>query len=267
MSRKSRSTSDLLVIADNKKPLALAGIMGGMDSAVTLDTADILLESAFFDPAVIAGKSRRARHWRRIRRIASSVASISQRPRRRWSARRNLCSKFAAARPGRYAKPSATLPERKPVRLRRDARAAPARHRVQRRGKLTDVLRRLGYAFETHGDEFLVTPPSYRFDLAIEEDLIEEIARIYGYDKIPANPPDAPAAMLPASEIAHQRQHALRSLMVARDYQEIVSYSFVDRQWEIDFCANERSGRAGESDCRAHERDALQPAREPGRLP
>jgi phenylalanyl-tRNA synthetase beta chain len=103
--------------------------------------------------------------------------------------------------------------------------------------QIAGILHRLGFAFDAHGDEFLVTPPSYRFDFTIEEDMIEEVARIHGYDKIPANPPIAAAAMLPAPE-TRIGSYALRGLMVARDYQEIVSYSFIDRRWEIDFCAN-----------------------------
>lgn len=226
---------NLLVIADNNRPLALAGIMGGMDSAVTPDTKDILLESAFFDPAAIAGKSRllgfgsdSSYRFERGVDFAATAQAMEHAT--------QLVLEICGGKAGPVCEAKATLPEREPVRLRRT--------RVRRllgieftEQQIADILRRLGLVFETHGDEFLVTPPSYRFDLVIEEDMIEEVARIHGYDKIPANPPSGPAAMLPATETRISTT-ALRALMVARDYQEIVSYSFVDRQWEIDFCAN-----------------------------
>lgn len=226
---------EFLVIADKAKPLALAGIMGGMDSAVTPNTKDILLESAFFDPAAVAGKSRvlgfGSDSSYRFERGVDFVATAQAIERAT-----QLVLEICGGKAGPVCEAKATLPERKPVRLRRE--------RAQRLlgiqldvGHITEVLHRLGFIHETRGDEFLVTPPSYRFDLVIEEDLIEEIARIHGYDRIPANPPTAPASMLPATE-ARVGVKTLRTLMVARDYQEIISYSFVDRQWEADFCAN-----------------------------
>ena len=227
--------SSLLVIADSEKPLALAGIMGGLESAVTPDTEDILLESAFFDPSAIAGKSRvlgfsSDSAYRFERGVDfSATAQAMERATR-------LVLDICGGKAGPVCDATATLPERRPVRLRR-ARAQRLLGIEFTAQQIAGILHRLGFAFETRGDEFLVTPASYRFDLAIEEDLIEEVARIHGYDKIPANPPVAMAAMLPARETRNSIK-TLRGLMVARDYQEIVSYSFVDRQWEIDFCAN-----------------------------
>jgi phenylalanyl-tRNA synthetase beta chain len=106
------------------------------------------------------------------------------------------------------------------------------------RGQVSDILRRLRLEFSAAEGEFRVTPPTYRFDLSIEEDLVEEIARIYGYDRIPATVPAAPAVLLPVPETRRDAA-ALRSLLVARDYQEIVSYSFVDEAWERDLAGNE----------------------------
>jgi len=227
--------ASLLVIADDRKPLALAGIMGGMASAVTPDSRDILLESAFFDPAAIAGKSRvlgfsseSAYRFERGVDFAATVQAMERATR--------LVLDICGGTAGPVCEATARLPERKPVRLRR-ARAQRLVGIEFTAEQVADILRRIGFAFDAHGDEFLVTPPSYRFDFAIEEDLVEEIARIHGYDKIPANPPVATAAMLPATEMRISI-NALRGVMVARDYQEIVSYSFIDRQWEIDFCAN-----------------------------
>jgi phenylalanyl-tRNA synthetase beta chain len=227
--------ANLLVIADSKQPLALAGIMGGLDSAVGLDTRDILLESAFFDPAAIAGKSRMlgfgsdsAYRFERGVDFAGTARALERAT--------QLVLEICGGKAGPVFEARAALPERKPVRLRR-ARAQRLLGIDLSNQQIAGVLRRLGFAFETHGDEFTVTPPSYRFDFTVEEDLIEEVARIHGYDRIPANRPSAPAAMLPATE-TRVSVKALRALMVERDYQEIVSYSFVDRQWEIDFCAN-----------------------------
>ena len=227
--------ANLLVIADSKQPLALAGIMGGLDSAVRLDTRDILLESAFFDPAAIAGKSRMlgfgsvsAYRFERGVDFAGTARALERAT--------QLVLEICGGRAGPVFEARAALPERKPVGLRR-ARAQRLLGIDLSNQQIAGVLRRLGFAFESHGDGFAVTPPSYRFDLTIEEDLIEEVARIHGYDRIPAKLPSAPVAMLPATE-TRVSVKALRALMVARDYQEIVSYSFVDRQWEIDFCAN-----------------------------
>ncbi|MBI2291646.1 MAG: phenylalanine--tRNA ligase subunit beta [Betaproteobacteria bacterium] len=227
--------ASLLVIADDRKPLALAGIMGGMESAVTPDTRDILLESAFFDPAAIAGKSRvlgfssdSAYRFERGVDFAATVQAMERATR--------LVLDICGGKAGPVCAATARLPERKPLRLRR-ARAQRLVGIEFTAQQIADILRRLGFAYDAHGDEFLVTPPSYRFDFAFEEDLIEEVARIHGYDKIPANPPVGTAVMLPTTE-TRISINALRGLMVARDYQEIVSYSFIDRQWEIDFCAN-----------------------------
>ena len=227
--------ANLLVVADDSRPLALAGIMGGVDSAVTPDTQDILLESAFFDPAAIAGKSRllgfgsdSSYRFERGVDFAATVAAIERAT--------QLVLEICGGEAGPVCEATATLPERKPVHLRR-ARAQRLLGVEFSEQQIIDILRGLGFAFETHGDEFRITPPNYRFDLAIEEDMIEEVGRIFGYDKIPANPPHGLTAMLSAAETRVDAA-ALRALMVARDYQEIVSYSFVDRQWEIDFCAN-----------------------------
>jgi phenylalanyl-tRNA synthetase beta chain len=226
----------LLVIADARKPLALAGIMGGKDSAVTLDTGDVLLEGAFFDPAVIAGKARElglsSDSSYRFERGVDFAATLQAMERAT-----QLVLEICGGTAGPVCEASATLPLRKPLRLRR-ARAQRLLGIELSNQQIAAVFRRLGFEFDAHGDDFIVTPPSFRFDLAIEEDLIEEVARVHGYDKIPAEQPSARSAMLPATE-THVGVKTLRTLLVARDYQEIVSYSFVDREWEIDFCANE----------------------------
>ncbi len=227
--------ADILVIADSAKPLALAGIMGGAASAVTPATRNILLEAAFFAPAAIAGKSRvlgfgseSAYRFERGVDYAATEHALE----RATALVLDICGGNA----GPICPAKATLPPRQPIRLR----AARAQRLLGIHISADDIVRifgRLGFACEKHHDDFTVTPPSYRFDLAIEEDLIEEIARIYGYDNIPANVPLASTAMLPVPE-ARTNVAAIRQMLVARDYQEIVSYSFVDQQWEVDFSAN-----------------------------
>jgi phenylalanyl-tRNA synthetase beta chain len=229
-------TPDFLVIADVDKPLALAGIMGGADSAVAAHTQNVLLESAFFAPAAIAGKSRvlgfgseSAYRFERGVDFAATVRALERAT--------QLVIEICGGKCGPVCEAQAELPARTPVRLR-GARAQRLLGIKLDVHAIAQLLQRLGYAFELRGDEFAVAPPSYRFDLAIEEDLIEEVARIHGYDNIAANAPIGASAMLPATE-TRASVAALRNVLVARDYQEIISYSFVDRQWETDFCAND----------------------------
>ena len=102
---------------------------------------------------------------------------------------------------------------------------------------VADVFKRLGLTFSVDGDVFIVEPPSYRFDLEIEEDLIEEVARIYGFEQIPAKPPVAESAMRPTDE-ARRTMHDVRHAVAARDYHEVVNFAFVESEWEADFAGN-----------------------------
>jgi len=228
-------TAEFLVIADDKNAVALAGIMGGAESAVGDATRDIFLESAFFDPNVIAGKSRALGFGSdssyRFERGVDFEGTLKALERAT-----QLVLDICGGQAGPVSEARAPLPKRKPVALRL-ARAERMLGIKIGAKQASAIMRRLGLEFAVAGDKFSVTPPSYRFDIAIEEDLIEEVARIHGYDNIPAAAPAAPAVMLPVPE-ARRDAAAIRRLLVARDYQEIVSYSFVDRQWEEDFCGN-----------------------------
>jgi phenylalanyl-tRNA synthetase beta chain len=102
---------------------------------------------------------------------------------------------------------------------------------------MADAFRRLGLAFEAQADRFVVTPPSYRFDLEIEEDLIEEVARLFGFERIPADPPRAAAQMRMRRE-EQRSMHDVRRALARDGYQELVNYSFVDAAWEQDFAGN-----------------------------
>ncbi len=228
---------DMLVIADDKGPIALAGIMGGAESAVDYATADIFLESAFFAPSAIVGKSRRlgfsSDSSYRFERGVDFAATKSALDRAT-----QLILDICGGQAGVVTEVLGELPVRYPVKLRTS--------RVQRvLGVALDelailaILERLGWAsqFQVNGSDFSVTPPSYRFDIVIEEDLIEEVARVYGYENILPVPIQAHMAILPQIE-AERPLAKVRQTMVLRDYQETINYAFVEAAWERDLCGN-----------------------------
>ncbi|MGE5524116.1 MAG: phenylalanine--tRNA ligase subunit beta [Rhodospirillaceae bacterium] len=228
-------TPSYLVIADDAHAVALAGIMGGAATAVDAKTQDIFLESAYFEPAVIAGKSRElgfgsdsSYRFERGVDFGATRAGLE-----RATA---LVLEICGGEAGPITEAVAKLPRRAAVPLRLP--------RVQRllgieieASEAEEILSRLGCEIVRGADHWLVTPPTYRFDISIEEDLIEELVRVYGYDRVPATIPEAAASMLPLPE-ATRSNAAIRHLMADRDYQEVVTYSFVDRAWEEDYCSN-----------------------------
>ncbi|HSH54539.1 MAG TPA: phenylalanine--tRNA ligase subunit beta [Methylotenera sp.] len=227
--------SDDLVIADANGAIALAGIMGGKPTSVTDDTVDIFLESAFFAPAVIAGKARRLglstdssyRFERGVdfgnTRNAIELATT-------------LIQQICGGVVGEVTEVIGTLPTRAPVKLRL-ARLVAVLGIPLTQDTVAQLLTQLGFSYTIADAVFTVTPPSYRFDIEIEEDLIEEVARLHGYDHIPATTPVATLTMLEAPE-ATCHQNKLRDSLVASGYQEIVTYSFVDESWERDLLGN-----------------------------
>lgn len=227
---------DMLLIADDVRPLALAGIMGGSESSVEQTTTDIFLESAFFSPAVIAGKSF-------VLGFGSDSSHRFERgvdyggTRNAMERATGLILEICGGKAGPVTEVRNTLPQPVPVRLRA-ARARRVLGIDLDAAGIAALLQRLGFEFSvSEGEVFHVTPPTSRFDLAIEEDLIEELGRIYGYDRIPARLPSSGAGMLPAAE-ASRTPEKLRQILVARDYQEVINYAFVDAAWEADFSAN-----------------------------
>jgi phenylalanyl-tRNA synthetase beta chain len=224
-----------LVIADERQAVALAGVMGGLESSVSDTTRDVFIESAFFAPNVIAGKSRTlgfasdsAYRFERGVDFAGTAAALERAT--------QLVLEICGGTPGPVTEARATLPAREPVRLRlaRVERLLGVRLDGT---QVSDILRRLRFEFTAAGGEFRVTPPSFRFDIAIEEDLVEELARVYGYERIPATLPAAGVTLLPVPETTRSAS-AIRALLAARDYQEIVSYSFVEESWERDLAGN-----------------------------
>ena len=226
---------DMLVIADDMQPIALAGLMGGADSAVDDATTEIFLESAFFAPGVIVGKSRQLGFGSdssfRFERGVDFAAT-----KKALDRATQLILDICGGQAGVVSEVLGELPARNPVKLRlpRIERVLGVSLEVQ---EISQMLLRLGMVVQQKGDEFSVTPPSYRFDIVIEEDLIEEIARVHGYERIQAVPPQARMTMLPLAET--QRPLAkLRQALVLRDYREAITYAFVDAEWERDLCGN-----------------------------
>lgn len=225
------------LIADDEKPLAMAGIMGGEHSGISDTTQDLFLESAFFPPAAIAGKARAfgfssdASH-----RYERGVDFELQRSAIERATQ--LILETCGGNPGPVVEAVAAdhLPTRKPVTLRTQ-RAAKVLGITLSDATIESMLRGLGLQVEKTADGFCVTPPSFRFDIEIEEDLIEELARIHGYDNIPSVPPTARMAMMPAVE-TRRGPMQLRRQLAGLGYHELVNFSFVEAAWECDFAAN-----------------------------
>jgi phenylalanyl-tRNA synthetase beta chain len=226
------------VIADEQEIESLAGIMGGDATAVSLDTTDIYLEAAFWWPNAIQGRARRlnfstdaAHRFERGVDYATTVEHIE----RITGLILEICG-TAETKVGPVDDQSVNLPQRQPVVLR-TARAQKVIGVPITDATVADIFTRLHLPFTQSEGRFEVTSPSYRFDIEIEEDLIEEVARVYGFENIPANPPVAPSAMLIAPEDTRSL-FALRHQMADLGYQEVVNMSFVESAWETDFAGN-----------------------------
>lgn len=222
-------SADMLVIADASGPVALAGIMGGAGSAVGDATTNIFLESAFFAPSVIVGKSRvlgfGSDSSHRFER-GVDFGHTEQALQRATALILEICGGQA----GSVTEVTSSLPVRAAVNLR-IARANRALGLQLSSAEMHGIFTRLGLAVEDAGDVLKVTPPSYRFDIEIEEDLYEELARVVGYDQIPATLPARPTGMLPVAEHLRSRE-AVANVLVGRDYQEVINYAFVEADWE-----------------------------------
>lgn len=220
-----------LVIADNAKVLALAGIMGGEESAVTDDTVDIFLESAFFKPEAIAGKARSyGLHTDSSHRFERGVDTQLQvhAIERATELIREICGgEVGPVTENRTAEHDV---EKLPIELRLE--------RIERvlgislpADEVTDILKRLGMEAKVFTDCWLVKPPSFRFDITIEADLLEEIVRIYGYNNIPRTRPSY-HAVIQAQPETENSLDTLKNVLVGRGYYEAISYSFVDPGWQ-----------------------------------
>jgi len=223
-------TGDELVIADDKGALALAGIMGGQRSSVTDSTTNIVLESAFFNPLAIAARARRfGLHTDASQRFERGVDF--ELPELALARATDLITSVTGGQAGQIVRAESTenLPARAPITLPltkvRDVIGIEIEPAVMVR-----ILNQLGFEVEQQADSLICTPPSYRFDMSIREDLIEEIARIYGYDNIPSVLPHLQVSMDydDTADLTHQMKLAL----VDNGYMEAISFSFSDAKIE-----------------------------------
>jgi phenylalanyl-tRNA synthetase beta chain len=211
--------------------------MGGEDSGITLDTTDLFLESAFFAPDAIAGRARAYgfssdASYRFERGVDFALAGQAMERATRLIL--DICG--GSAGPVQEALAADKLPARAPIRLRA-ARVRRVLGIALTADCVAEMFERLNLSVARDGEDFVVTPPSYRFDLEIEEDLIEEIARLHGYDNIPSVAPRGQISMLPRREDKRDTMF-VRHLVAGREYQEVINFAFVEEAWEKDFCGN-----------------------------
>ncbi|MEY2622310.1 MAG: Phenylalanine--tRNA ligase beta subunit [Pseudomonadota bacterium] len=226
------------VIADDVQVESLAGIMGGQATAVGDDTRDIYIEAAFWWPQAVAGRSRRynfstdAGH--RFERGVDPSLTVEH-IERITQLVLDICG-AADTRVGPIDDQSLNLPARKPVNLR-VARAVKVIGMELSQERMAQALRGLGLPVAESPGVLTVTPPSYRFDLQIEEDLIEEVARMVGYEHLPTTAPRAPTSPRVRPE-SQRGSYAVRRQAAALGYQETINYSFVEEGWEHTLAGN-----------------------------
>lgn len=216
-----------LVIADKKRPVALAGIMGGDETAVSDETRNIFLESAFFSPTAIAGRARSyGLHTDSSHRFERGVDPALQE--QAIERATELLVDIVGGEPGPVICKhiDAHVPQREAVLLRH-ARLQKVLGTELDKTLVDDILYRLEFQHVEQDGGWTVTAPSFRFDIEREEDLIEEVARIHGYDNIPVSHAQAPTVMAPVTESRVSIQR-LQSALIDRGYREAITYSFVD---------------------------------------
>ena len=226
------------IIADEREVESLAGIMGGDATAVSDDTQNVYVEAAFWWPDAVAGRSRRfnfatdaghrfergvdpdltVAHIEHISRLILEICGTAH----------TQCGPVDDQQPH--------MPKPEPVTLR-VARAVKVLGMPLTQAQCSDVFRRLGLSFTEAGGVITVMPPAYRFDLRIEEDLIEEVARVIGYPQLPETAPLAPIVPRVRSEARRDRFDVRRAL-AALGYLETINFSFVDEAWERDLAGN-----------------------------
>ena len=229
---------DTLVIADDSGAIGMAGIMGGLSTAVSEKTSNIFLEAAHFTPAEIAGRARSyGMHTDASLRFERGVDPEG--PGRAIELATRLLLDIAGGEAG-------------PLNVESDQENLPVRQTIDLRSKrlarvlgadipddlVETILRRLGLAVETSQDGWTVVAPSHRFDLELEEDLIEEVARIYGYDNIPETTAVAAMRLGSVTETRVDLEQ-VASVLIARGYQEVVTYSFIDAEVNRKFTASD----------------------------
>jgi len=223
------------VIADDAAVESLAGIMGGDATAVSDDTKNVYVEAAYWWPEAVSGRSRRfnfstdaGHRFERGVDPATTVEHIERITR--------LILDICGGEAGPVDDQASNVPVRQPVTLR-VARAAKVIGMRVTQAQCETVMQRLGLAFTSAPGSLTVTPPSWRFDLQIEEDLIEEVIRVLGYASLPDSPPRADLTARVRSETLRGAD-TVRHRMAALDYQETINFSFVDERWERELAGN-----------------------------
>lgn len=229
---------DMLLITDENGPIGMGGVMGGLESMVTSDTRHVFFESAHFDPAVIQGKTRTLGiNSDAAYRFERGVDPDGARDGIEYATRlaMEICG-TPESKIGPVVEALGELPARPAVKVRpeRVIRLIGMEVAVN---DMIGALTRLQCKVVVEDTKLVVTPPSYRFDLNIEEDFIEEIARVHGYENVPAKPPVSSLPMMSIPE-GQRSRHALRHVLADLGYQEVVNYSFTPEDWETDFAAN-----------------------------
>jgi len=231
----AESIPNLLAIADESGAVALGGVMGGAGTMVTDATTDVFFEAAYFTPEAVQGRAKQLQ-------LTSDAAYRFERgidpegTRAALERATQLTLDICGGQAGPVTEANGTAPVRAGVRVR------PSRVRSLLGYDVPDAfvresLVRLACRVEAAGDALTVTPPSWRHDLAIEEDFVEEVARIHGYEHVPAVSPRSSLPMLQPSEGARSRLD-LKFACADLGYQEVINYSFVSAGWEEDFAGN-----------------------------
>lgn len=233
---------DMLLIADEAGPVALGGVMGGFESMVTDGTQHVFFEAAYFDPDAIQGKTRELGiNSDAAYRFERGVDPMSVREGIEYATALTIqiCG-TADTQIGPVIEAIQVVAAKPPVQVRATRVNALIGMKIEH-ATMIGILRRLQCQVVEKGTAPLialfVTPPSYRFDLNIEEDFVEEIARVYGYEKVPALPPISSVAIMEIPE-GRRTRAAIRHRVADLGYQEVINYSFVPETWEADFGGN-----------------------------
>nr|WP_113866149.1 phenylalanine--tRNA ligase subunit beta [Brenneria salicis]NMN91536.1 phenylalanyl-tRNA synthetase beta subunit [Brenneria salicis ATCC 15712 = DSM 30166]RBP63004.1 phenylalanyl-tRNA synthetase beta subunit [Brenneria salicis ATCC 15712 = DSM 30166]RLM30828.1 phenylalanine--tRNA ligase subunit beta [Brenneria salicis ATCC 15712 = DSM 30166] len=224
---EAKLNADTLVIADKQKALALGGIFGGEHSGVNQDTQNVLLECAYFNPLSITGRARRyGLHTDASHRYERGVDPAIQHKAMERATRLLIDICGGEAGPVMDVTSAADLPTRATITLRREKLDRLIGHVIADE-QVTDILQRLGSKVTKTATGWQAVAPSWRFDMEIEEDLVEEVARIYGYNNIPNIATLAPLTMTSHREATLSLKR-VKTLLVDHGYQEAITYSFVD---------------------------------------
>ena len=218
-----------LIIADDKQPLALAGIMGGELSSVSQHTSSVFLECAYFDPSNIAGRARSfglstdsSHRFERGVDFGNTLNVLNRAS--------ELILKYCGGECSEVIDITSKLPQRESITIR-SKRVSDILGVSVPASDVQKILNALHFDVEKNGNDFIVKPPSYRFDISIEEDLIEEVIRLYGYDNIPAIPPIIESNMLRSNDKGRST-YSIKKTFSDYGYNEIITYSFIDKEVE-----------------------------------